>query len=153
MAPFPCLMWGVVFTACIVFSFPFFIYGVYSIYGIHGREITKYMVIYGGCVRFWPTQIKSNSDTFEWHPFALLREVASICFTGRFSVFPGFGLPIRFTRLALPFRDRDLAKSNFCSPARNVLHTKLYILLGIYLCIKLKIFSMINWNSTCRMYK
>ena len=32
------------------------IYGhIRCIYGIFGREITKYMVIYGAYVRFWPT--------------------------------------------------------------------------------------------------
>jgi len=25
------------------------------IYGIFGRETTKYMVMYGVCIRFWPT--------------------------------------------------------------------------------------------------
>jgi len=28
---------------------------MYGIYGNFGREITKYMVIYGVCMRFWPT--------------------------------------------------------------------------------------------------
>jgi len=27
------------------------------IYGIFGREITEYTVIYGVCIRFWPTLI------------------------------------------------------------------------------------------------
>jgi hypothetical protein len=31
------------------------IYGIWCMYGIFGREITKYTVIYGDYIRFWPT--------------------------------------------------------------------------------------------------
>ena len=37
----------------------YIIYGAIYIYtvtsGMYGREITKYMVIYGAYIRFWPT--------------------------------------------------------------------------------------------------
>jgi hypothetical protein len=39
------------------------IYTVY-IYGIFGREITKYTVIYGVYMRFWPTLLMSNVGKF-----------------------------------------------------------------------------------------
>jgi len=46
-------MWGVVFTACVAFLFSFnimvYMYGVYvwCIYGIFGRKITNYTIVYG----------------------------------------------------------------------------------------------------------
>ena len=33
---------------------------IQCIYGIFGREITRYTVIYGVCIRFWPTLYISN---------------------------------------------------------------------------------------------
>jgi len=47
---------------------------ILCIYGIFGREITKYTVIYGVYIRFWPTLLlpfihtpETHGHTFTWH--------------------------------------------------------------------------------------
>ena len=42
---------------------------VRCIYGIFGREITKYTVIYGVCIRFWPNL---NMGIEEYYPATVL---------------------------------------------------------------------------------
>jgi len=66
----------VLFSACVVFSFSSplqvglarTIY-IRCLYGIFGREITKYTVIYSVYIRFWPTLLTSLQFLFPSYHF------------------------------------------------------------------------------------
>jgi hypothetical protein len=45
------------------------------VYGIFGREITKYTVIYGVYILFWPTRTQAS---FPFHPAAIRKELPKI---------------------------------------------------------------------------